>query len=118
MDFIKDWVLPIFSVILSIWFASSAKKDAEKADELLEKITSAINTWQTKIIDSTINILDSLPQVVEGRNNAAKMKAIESLIKITEERISNQDGLSPHGYAETLKALTGQMSSLLEREKK
>ena len=30
----KDWVIPIGSVGITIWFASSAKKDADKAEKL------------------------------------------------------------------------------------
>jgi hypothetical protein len=118
ITFLKDWVIPLGSVFLSIWFAASAKKDAEKADQLLAQITAAIQGWQSQIMNSATNILDSLPQVIEGRNNAARMQAIESLLKVMQERSSNQEGLSAHSYEQTMNALTNQISLLLENVKK
>ena len=118
IDILKDWIIPLGSVMLSVWFAASAKKDAEKADQLLAQITAAIQGWQSQIMNSASNILDSLPQVVEGRKNTAKLQAIELLLKIMQERSSSGEGLSTHSYEQTMNALTRLMSLLLESDKK
>ena len=48
MDFVvtlKDWVIPVSSVLISVWFAASAKKDADNANELQKQVSEAINGW-------------------------------------------------------------------------
>jgi hypothetical protein len=62
--FLEDWVIPLGSTGLTIWLASSAKRDAERADGVLRNINTAVEGWQEWIMASTADILDSLPQVV------------------------------------------------------
>jgi hypothetical protein len=110
---LKDWVLPIGSIFLSIWYASSAKKDAERSERVLTQITSAVDGWQKQIMNSATNILDSQPQVLQGRVNAARMQAVEALLPILKEAYSNKNGLSSHGHETALSALTAQLAVLL-----
>lgn len=113
---LKDWVFPIGSILLSVWYASSAKKDAERSERILAQITSAVDGWQKQIMNSATNILDSQPQVLEGRLNAARMQAVAALIPILKEAYSNQNGLSSHGHETALSALTAQLTVLLSTQ--
>ena len=72
---LKDWVVPFVSV--SVWFAASAKKDADKAQQVLDNVGKAVDGWQQQIMASTANILDSLPQVVAGRVTIARTEAVQ-----------------------------------------
>ena len=69
VELFKDWLVPILSIILSfvsvglaLWFASSAKNDAEKTQAVLDNVNTAIEGWQKQIMASTVGILDSMPQ--------------------------------------------------------
>jgi hypothetical protein len=108
---LKDWLIPLGSVFLSIWFASSAKKDAERAQSLLSQIDNTIQTWQSQIMNSAVNIIDSLPQVIEGKTELSKMKAIEDLVDVMRENATNPKG-SADNHSRTMQALSSQISSL------
>jgi hypothetical protein len=116
MSFLKDWVIPIGSVVLAIWFSASAKKDADRAERLLSQINEAIQGWQRQIMNSATNILDSLPQVIEGKTTLAKMQAAEMMIQTIKEHAANPTG-STHTHEQTMLALSAQLSMLLESTK-
>jgi hypothetical protein len=112
ISLLKDWLIPLGSIAISIWFASSAKKDAERAERVLDQVSSAIQGWQSQLNNSAIGILDSLPQVVEGKSNLAKMQAIHSILETLRERSKSQEGLSANSYEQLMKALTLSLDSL------
>ncbi|WP_434355434.1 hypothetical protein NF212_10715 [Parasalinivibrio latis] len=126
MDLLKDWIIPVASIVLSfismglaIWFASSAKSDAQKAQNVLENVDKAIEGWQKQIMASTAGILDSMPQVIEGKAALAKVEAAKSLTDgiqaaIHEIATNPQPGAAGHTQEEALKTLTAQLNSLLE----
>lgn len=126
IEFLKDWFIPIFSVTISlmslglaIWFASSAKSDATKAQITLDQVHKAIEGWQAQIMSSTVEILDSTPQVVQGKTALAKMEAAKMLadgIKgAIHEIVKNpQGGATGHTQEQNLKILTEQLHTLLE----
>lgn len=94
--FLKDWIIPLGATILSIWFASAAKKDSERskqdsdhAQEILNEIKQEIQGSQRKMIESSIGILDSLPQVISCKSVLAITKAIESALNTIKENVSN-----------------------------
>lgn len=74
---IKDWIIPIGSVVLSVWYASSAKKDAEKAQSVLNQVSNAITGWQNQLNDSAVQMLNSRVEIVGARSHAhdTEMKA-------------------------------------------
>ena len=72
-------LLSVLGVVLAIWFASSAKRDAERAQAILDQLDLAVKGWQEQIMSSTVGILDSLPQVVEGKATLARLQAIQQL---------------------------------------
>jgi hypothetical protein len=79
ITFLRDWIIPVGSTSLTIWFASAARRDSERADGVLRNINSAVEGWQRQIMASTANILDSLPQVVKRRVTLAKVDAAKAL---------------------------------------
>ena len=125
VELFKDWLVPILSITLSfvsvglaLWFSSSAKHDAQKAQSVLDNVNSAIEGWQKQIMASTVGILDSMPQVIEGKAALAKVEAAQSLTKGIQEAIHQiatnpQGGASGHTQEEALKTLTNQLNSLL-----
>lgn len=115
--FLKDWLIPLGSVVLSIWFAASAKKDADQAERLLGQINEAIQGWQRQIMNSATNILDSLPQVTEGKTVLAKMQAADALIQAIRDHAANPKG-SVAEQKETMLALSAQLSMILDSTKR
>ncbi len=125
VELFKDWLVPILSITLSfvsvglaLWFSSSAKHDAQKAQSVLYNVNAAVEGWQKQIMASTVGILDSMPQVIEGKAALAKVEAAQSLTKGIQEAI-HQIATNPRGDAaghtqkEALKTLTNQLNSLL-----
>lgn len=125
VELFKDWLVPIFSIILSfvslglaIWFSSSAKNDSQKAQMVLDNVNAAVEGWQKQIMASTIGILDSMPQVIEGKAALAKIEAAQLLAEGIQNAI-NQIATNPlpgaagHTQVEALKTLTNQLNSLL-----
>jgi hypothetical protein len=119
MEFIKDWIIPLVSLALSIWFAASAKKDADSAQTALNSINKAIDEWQRQLMASTINILDSTPQVIEGKKALAKLEAARELILSLRSAIEAsvkdpQPGAAGHTQTENLKVTVDQIDRLLK----
>ena len=115
---LKDWILPIGSLVVSIWFAASARRDAERADSILKNINSAVDGWQRQIMSSTANILDSLPQVVQGRAMLARVDAAKALTEGIQSAIHEiaknpQPGAAGHTQEQNLKTLVSQLNELL-----
>jgi len=126
VELFKDWLVPILSITLSfvsiglaIWFSSSAKQDVQKAQSVLDNVNSAIEGWQKQIMASTVGILDSMPQVIEGKASLAKVEAAQSLTKGIQNAIHQiatnpQGGASGHTQQEVLITLTDQLNKLLD----
>jgi hypothetical protein len=126
LEFFKDWFLPIVGTVLavvslglSIWFASSAKIDSYKAQAALDEVNRAIGGWQRQIIGSTAGILDSLPQVVEGKASLARVEAAKTLTDGIQQAIQEvarnpQPGAVGATQVENVKILTEQLSKLLD----
>ncbi|MCG7589693.1 MULTISPECIES: hypothetical protein [unclassified Halomonas] len=126
IDFIKDWVIPITSFIVSlisiglaIWFSSTARSDAEQAKATLNKVDAAIEGWQKQIISSTVSILDSNPQVIGARATLAKIESAKSLTQGMQDAM-HEIVRNPHGGAvghtqqENLKLISEQLTKLLD----
>lgn len=116
--FLKDWIVPLVSLGVSIWFASAAKRDADRAQTILKNINDAVDGWQRQIMGSTANILDSLPQVIEGRATLARIEAAKALTEglqaaIHEIARNPQPGAAGHTQEQNLKTLVSQLNELL-----
>jgi hypothetical protein len=113
-------VLSVLGVVLAIWFASSAKRDAERAQGVLDQVGQAVKGWQDQVMASTVGILDSLPQVIEGKATLARLQAIQQLTEgiqgaIHEMAKNPQPGSYGHTQEQMLKTLVENLHKLLDR---
>ncbi len=118
LNFIKNWIIPLGSLLLAIWFASSAKKDADRAQNVLSQINEAVESWQKQIMSSTISIIDSTPQVVNGKIALAKAESTERIATSMQEILhdlssGHTKGLSVHESVKMFEALSGQLGVVL-----
>lgn len=123
LSFIKDWVIPLGSLSLAIWFASSAKKDADRSQIILDQINKTVETWQKQIMNSTISIIDSTPQVIEGKIALAKAESAEQIAKSIQEILKelssgNTKGLSVHENVKIFETLSEQLGTTLNAMEK
>lgn len=120
VDLLKDWIVPVFSIVLSllsiglaIWLASSAKKDAKQSQETLERVNSAIEGWQKQINGSTLAILDSMPQVIEAKAALAKLETAQSINETIRQVANNpQPGAAGHTQQEVVNSLLEQLKEI------
>ncbi len=117
MTVLKDWIIPIGAVVMSVWFAASAKKDSILAQSALNQIRDAVEGTQRKMIESSVGILDSLPQVISGKSVLAITQAIEIALGTIKENISNPRGLSKEEHDQNMLALSSHLSMLLDQLK-
>ncbi len=113
----KDWIIPIGAVFVSIWFASAAKNDANKAQSILDNIKNAVEGSQRKMIESATGILDSLPQVMTGKSILTLTHSIEQTIQTIRENISNPGKLPQEEHDRNILALSAHLQVLLEQLK-
>jgi len=99
VTFLRDWVIPIASVLLTVWFAASAKKDAESAQRVLSQINEAIQGWQSDLMKAATDLLNTMPQIVDGKVRLAEAQTRASTSELLIRTLQNQDG-SPAENAE------------------
>ncbi len=115
ISFLKDWIIPLGATGMSIWFAASAKKDSERAQEVLKEIKEEIQGSQRKMIESAIGILDSIPQVIDGKIELAKLGVIQEASKTIRENAMNPNKLPQAEHDRSMIALAAHISTLLEK---
>jgi len=114
---LQDWVIPIGSVVLSIWYASSAKKDAEQAQAVLTQVSSAITGWQNQLNDSAIQMLNSRVEIVGAKSHAhdteMKAKLLDSLCERVKHIVEHPaSGAEAEHQLSTLNLLMQSIQSL------
>ena len=119
MQFIKDWIIPIGALVLSVWYSARAKGDSDRAELILKQVHVAISGWQAQIMESTKNILDSTPQVIDAKVKLAKIETAQSLIKAMQTSIQHsatnpQPGAYGHTQTENLKEMGSQLAKILD----
>jgi hypothetical protein len=115
MTVLKDWIIPIGAVVMSVWYASSAKKDSILAQSALNQIKDAVEGSQRKMIESATGILDSLPQVMTGKSIMSMTGAIETALATIRENISNPKGLPKEEHDQNMIALSAHLDMLLQQ---
>src|SRR5690554_2120714 len=113
-EIVFQFIIPIGSVSLSIWFASSAKNNSEKAQHTLDKIDESIKGWLDQIINSTNDLIQSNPTIVDNKVKLAKIESVRGIIKTIETSVAEsmrdpKPGSGGHTQEQLLKEL---MSSL------
>jgi hypothetical protein len=114
---IKDWLIPIGAVVISVWFASSAKRDSDRAQNILNEIRASVEGSQRKMIESSTGILDSMPEVIAGKTALTITHAIEHCLETIRENISNPGNLPQQQHDQNMLALSAHLSMLLDRLK-
>jgi hypothetical protein len=122
MDLLKDWIIPIVGVALAflsigmaIAYAKAANADADRAQRVLDDVNQAVTTWQQKIIDSTVNILNATPQVVQGRMAEERARAAHQILANLSGLITGLSNANPNAYsAERLEVIRSTLTSLKE----
>ena len=114
---LKDWIIPVGSVVLSIWYAASAKKDAETAQSVLTQINSAIAGWQNQLNDSAVQMLNSRIEVVGARSHAQDTEMKSKLLESLSERVKHivehpASGADAETQLRTLNLLTQTIQAL------
>lgn len=106
-SFLKDWIIPIVSILLSVWFAASAKRDADRAQQVLDRLKDAIEGWETQIMNAATDLLNNNPQIVEGKRVLADAQARANALALALNVIEGQlkSGGSPHEMSVALKEL-------------
>jgi hypothetical protein len=104
VTFLRDWIIPVLSVFLSIWFAASARKDAEKAQQVLKQINESVQGWQSDLMKAATDLLNTMPQVVNGKVRIAEAQMRASTSDLLIKALQNQDG-SPFEKAEKTKEI-------------
>jgi peptidoglycan hydrolase CwlO-like protein len=91
--FLRDWVIPVIAVLLSVWFAASAKRDSDNAQQILKQINEAIQGWQSEIMKASTELLNTMPQIVDGKLKIADAKtrseALELLINTIKKKLED-----------------------------
>jgi hypothetical protein len=117
MTVLKDWIIPIGAVVISVWFASAAKRDADRAQNILNDIKISVEGSQRKMIESSTGILDALPQVIAGKTALAAAQAMGQILETIRENISNPKGLPKDEHDQNMLALSSHLSMLLDQLK-
>jgi len=117
ISFLKDWIIPAGAVIISVWFASSAKNNSIQAQSILLQIKDAVEGSQRKMIESATGILDSLPQVMTGKSILTLTHSIEHTLETIRENISNPRSLPEKEHDRNILALSAHLTMLLEQLK-
>ena len=96
MNIIIEYVLPIVSLVASVFFFVVAWGASKKAEALLEQITKATNTWQNDIMKYVSESLNSDPNILGYKIYLSRLKTSENLSPLI-EKLSNrllEDSLS------------------------
>ncbi|MEI7605904.1 MAG: hypothetical protein WCJ64_00835 [Rhodospirillaceae bacterium] len=95
MEMVKDWIIPIISLVLSIIsivvairFDASAKRSSEQAQRTLDQVTEAIRGWENEIMSAATNMLNSMPLIIEGKERLARSNATESALAALKDFLS------------------------------
>lgn len=89
MDIISivSLVIGVASLVTSIVFFWLGAKSERRNREILDTINSAIQTWQSRIMDSSIELLSAQPEVVGKRLMLEEAKARRSFLESLAEQI-------------------------------
>ena len=118
MEFVailKDWVIPSLSIFISVWFAASARKDADRSNQLLGQVSEAIKGWQAQLNNVVFEQLNTSPQIIDGKRALASIELRERVAIAALEALKNSDG-SPHENEERLRQIGEIAREILRRE--
>jgi type II secretory pathway pseudopilin PulG len=104
---LRDWIIPIASVLLAVWFAASARKDAERAQAVLKQINEATQGWQSEIMKAATELLNTMPQTIDGKLRLADANAKNEVLGLLVGTLKKklEEGGSADAEAKVIKEL-------------
>ena len=78
IDVLKSYVIPIGAIFLSWFWWVKSQENATKTELILKQINEAVNSWQSDIMRSTTDMLNSSPNIVGSKIHLAKIEAAKS----------------------------------------
>lgn len=115
-------IASIISLVLAFVFWQLASRQAEKSDRVLNEIKDQIMSWQSKMNNAAISLIEARPEVIaqkvalaENQSNAEFINRIATII----EKLSNEANEKNTGQklAVVKELLEHQKSLVLESEK-
>jgi uncharacterized protein (DUF2344 family) len=119
-DILTQWIIPFGSVGISIWFASSAKKDSEKAQQTLTQINESISSWINQIMNTSNEILQSNPSIIDKKVKLEKIETIKTLVESLKDSIKTtmnnpQGGAPGHTQEQLIKELMASLNGMIDK---
>ena len=108
--FITAYVLPIFSLVLSIAFWFNGRSSATRAQTLLDQLDKNARGWQSEIMASATSMLNSSPEIVGQKIYLAKIEGATTLTEavkvMTDDMVNNpKSGQDAEAQQKLLKLL-------------
>ncbi|MDP1814604.1 MAG: hypothetical protein Q8K92_09175 [Leadbetterella sp.] len=85
MNIITDYIIPIFSLFLSLVFFFLAWGNSKKTEEILKQINIATQTWQNDIMKYVSESLNSDPSIVGHKIYLSKLGSADNLTPIIQK---------------------------------
>lgn len=101
--FITAYVLPIFSLVLSIAFWLNGRASATRAQTLLDQLDKNARGWQSEIMASATSLLNSSPEIVGQKIYLAKIEGAATLtqaVKVMTDDMVNSPKSGPDADAQ------------------
>jgi len=119
-EIITQLIIPFGSIGISIWFASSAKKDSEKAQETLIQINESMNSWVERIMSTSNEILEANPLIIDKKVKLEKIETIKSLVESLNKSIETtmnkpQGGAPGHTQEQLIKELMKSLNVMIDK---
>ena len=93
---IVSLVIGVTSFVASIVFFIAGLKSEMRNKEILEKIETAIKGWQGKIMDTTLEAMESRPEIIGARahqlETQSKQEFISNLSESIQKIVDNPSG--------------------------
>jgi len=89
-EVLTGYIIPILSMIVSVGFAVYGYTSSKKADQTLSTISKMMETWQSELMKSTIELIQATPTIRDSRIFQTKIEAVQNLseaIKSASEEI-------------------------------
>ena len=120
---LTQWIIPLASVIISVWFAASAKKDSEKARETLNQINASISTWINQLMTTSNEILQSNPSIIDKKVKLEKIETIKALIETLKDSVKTtmnnpQGGATGHTQEQLIRELLASLNGMIDKFEK
>lgn len=107
---ITAYIIPTIAIVMSVIFWFSGRESARKAEELLDEVTKTTKGWQSDIMKSAYQMLNSRPELAAHQMYMAKIEAAakisDSIQTLANDIVKNpKDGEGSKIQVDSLKML-------------